>query len=153
MAHHSLLKTYLTSAIAALAISAGLCGLDEGELSAGPDTEIRVAIAPVKSASGFLYVGVFKRENWLKPARVTSYQKVPARRGTVYVNFHGLNPGRYGVAAYHDENSNGKVDFNFVGLPAEGYGFSKTTPFGKPSFDDTAFDLRDRTLQPVRLKY
>jgi uncharacterized protein (DUF2141 family) len=32
--------------------------------------------------------------------------------------------GDYGIAAFHDENSNGKMDKNLLGIPKETYGFS-----------------------------
>jgi len=118
-----------------------------------PGTVLKVPIGRVRSGGGVLYVGVYSRYNWLKPGRHTTYQKVRAVQGTIRVTFEGLKPGRYAVAAFHDENANGKVDLNFLGLPCEGYGFSRTTPFGKPSFDDTAFELRDRREMPIRLKY
>jgi len=116
-------------------------------------TTLNIPIGKVRSGNGALYIGVYTRNNWLRPGGHTTYQKVRAHAGTVRVTFEGLKPGRYGVAAFHDENSNGKVDFNFIGLPSEGYGFSRTTPFGKPSFDDTAFELHDRRDMPIRLKY
>lgn len=51
------------------------------------------------------------------------------------------SPGTYAVAAYHDEN--GDRDFNrtLLGLPAEGYGFSRDAPTlaGLPAFRDVAF--------------
>ena len=35
-----------------------------------------------------------------------------------------LPPGNYGVAAIHDENSNHRLDRNFLGIPKEGFGFA-----------------------------
>jgi uncharacterized protein (DUF2141 family) len=45
------------------------------------------------------------------------------------------------VSAFHDENSNGKMDTNFVGKPREGVGASNNAKghFGPPKFDDAAF--------------
>jgi uncharacterized protein (DUF2141 family) len=33
-------------------------------------------------------------------------------------------PGKYGVAVFHDENANMKLDRNFLGIPKEGFGFA-----------------------------
>src|SRR5215470_4023791 len=38
--------------------------------------------------------------------------------------FSGIAPGTYAVSAFHDENSNGKLDTNFLGIPREGVGAS-----------------------------
>lgn len=48
-----------------------------------------------------------------------------------------LPPGAYGVAAIHDENSNHKLDRNFLGIPKEGFGFANNPHVGlsAPGFD------------------
>ena len=44
------------------------------------------------------------------------------RQGTAV--WENLPPGDYSVAAIHDENSNHKLDRNFIGVPKEGFGFA-----------------------------
>ena len=41
-------------------------------------------------------------------------------------DFTGIAAGTYAVAVVHDENSNGKLDTNFIGMPREGVGASGT---------------------------
>jgi uncharacterized protein (DUF2141 family) len=55
-------------------------------------------------------------------------------------DFVDIDPGKYSVSVFHDENSNGKVDTNFVGMPREGVGASNNAKghFGPPKFDDAA---------------
>jgi uncharacterized protein (DUF2141 family) len=45
-------------------------------------------------------------------------------------------PGRYAAVVIHDENSNMKLDRNFLGIPKEGFGFSNNprVVFAAPSF-------------------
>ena len=38
--------------------------------------------------------------------------------------FNDIPPGTYAIAVFHDENANGKLDKNFLGIPCEGYGAS-----------------------------
>jgi uncharacterized protein (DUF2141 family) len=54
-----------------------------------------------------------------------------------------LNPGKYAVRFYHDENMNGKMETNLVGKPTEGYGFSNnvTGKFGPPIFQKWLFEI------------
>jgi uncharacterized protein (DUF2141 family) len=54
-----------------------------------------------------------------------------------------LPPGRYAVAALHDENSNHKLDRNMIGWPKEGFGFSNNPKVGltAPSFDTAAIQV------------
>lgn len=56
-------------------------------------------------------------------------------------SFGGLAPGRYALVTFHDENSNGKFDRNWFGLPKEGYAFSNNVRpvFSPPSFSAAAF--------------
>ena len=61
--------------------------------------------------------------------------------------FDNLEPGTYGVATFQDENKNGKLDFNDVGVPVEGYGHSNhpAKREGPPPFDETKFALSQPT--------
>ncbi len=52
-------------------------------------------------------------------------------------------PGVYAVAVYHDENDNHHFDRSLIGLPVEGYGFSRnaTIFLAPPSFAAVRFDV------------
>src|SRR5580704_15415446 len=54
-----------------------------------------------------------------------------------------LPPGRYAIAALHDENSNHKLDKNMMGWPKEGFGFSNNPKvnLSAPSFDKAAMQV------------
>ena len=61
-----------------------------------------------------------------------------------------LSPGKYTFKYFHDENSNKKMDMNWVGIPKEGFGFSNNAKgtFGPPSHGKMIFELtRDTTLR------
>jgi uncharacterized protein (DUF2141 family) len=65
----------------------------------------------------------------------------PARQGTTSVTLPAVPPGDYGAQAFHDENSNDKVDQNFLGIPKEGVGFSRDAPIrlGPPKWAAAVF--------------
>ncbi len=54
--------------------------------------------------------------------------------------FPGIRPGTYAVSVFHDENSNGRLDTNFLGIPREGVGASNNAKdhFGPPKFHDAS---------------
>jgi len=56
-----------------------------------------------------------------------------------------LEPGKYGIRYYHDENLNGEMETNFLGIPKEGFGFSNnvTGTFGPPPFKKWLFDIKE----------
>ncbi|GAB3021847.1 hypothetical protein GCM10027284_46660 [Cyclobacterium sediminis] len=41
-----------------------------------------------------------------------------------HINLPTLEPGEYMISVFHDSNKNGKMDYNLLGKPKEGYGFS-----------------------------
>ena len=59
---------------------------------------------------------------------------------------HDLRPGQYAVAAYHDENGNGRLDIDPTGVPTEGYGVSNgaRNPQAPPEFAKAVLELRDQ---------
>jgi uncharacterized protein (DUF2141 family) len=54
--------------------------------------------------------------------------------------------GHYAISVYHDENANGKLDRNFLGIPSEGFGASNdaTGLFGPPKFEEAMFELASK---------
>ena len=61
--------------------------------------------------------------------------------------------GEYGIAILDDEDINGKMSYNFFGIPKEGYGFSdfNHSGFKKPMFSDFKFSICDST-HTIRIK-
>ncbi|WP_246844079.1 DUF2141 domain-containing protein [Hydrocoleum sp. CS-953] len=49
-----------------------------------------------------------------------------------------MKPGSYAVAAFHDFNDDGIFNLNGIGIPKEGFGFSKNPKIftGPPKFRD-----------------
>ncbi len=67
--------------------------------------------------------------------------RVPASVGMAVACLVAPRLGRYALAFYHDEDGDGRFNRNLVGLPTEGYGFSRDAPatFGLPDFADVVF--------------
>lgn len=55
--------------------------------------------------------------------------------------FNDIPFGEYAIKCYHDENGNGEMDKNFLGIPSEDYGFSNNArgSFGPPDYEDAKF--------------
>lgn len=71
-------------------------------------------------------------------------------------DFSGVASGTYAVAVFHDENSNGKLDTNFLGIPREGVGASNDAQghFGPPKFDAAAFRFSGGRIDlKITIKY
>lgn len=140
---------------AAAGLSAALFSLlgSSSSAEARSPGKLSVAVSNVRNSQGAVFIAVYDGAHWLKPGQFQAHRRVRARQGTVSVSFDGMEPGRYAIAVFHDENDNGRVDTNFLGLPAEGFGFSKLSPFRKPAFEETSFVVDGHVSMGVRLRY
>lgn len=88
-------------------------------------------------------------------SRIVRQQMVDVEPATMsgQVTFKDLPQGTFAVSVLHDENENGKMDKNFLGIPREGYGTSNNP--GKkmraPRFDEAKFELSE-TGQVVEIR-
>ena len=69
--------------------------------------------------------------------------KVNASKMTFRVD---VPTGPVAIRLFHDENGNGKLDTNMLGIPTEGYGFS-TNPsiMGPATFEDAVFRVSGKS--------
>ena len=104
---------------------------------------IDVRVTGTAGGKGNVNVAVCDRERFLKQCAYTG--SVPARDGETVVTIKNVPAGTWAVLAYQDENANGELDRNLIGIPSENYGFSRDARgrFGPPSFEDAAMPVRD----------
>ena len=71
------------------------------------------------------------------------------RKTQARCDFEDITPGVYAIAVVHDENMNGKLDTNWIGIPREGYGFSKDARgvLGAPSFSAASFEYDGQSVE------
>jgi uncharacterized protein (DUF2141 family) len=72
------------------------------------------------------------------------------------VTFENLKPGSYAVAVLHDSNSDGEANSNALGIPVEGFGFSRNPVIrtGPPKFNDAVvLVLGSSTNIQIKLNY
>lgn len=108
---------------------------------------LTVRVHGLSSDRGRVAVALFaSAEAFPDQKRALAGQLARIEKGRAAVRFAGVRPGVYAVAVLHDENENAKMDFNFLGMPLEGYGFSNdaSAPFGPPSFKAASFTLKPR---------
>ena len=104
---------------------------------------IRVEIGGLRSDKGQVMCALFSSaKDFPKNVdKAIAQAKSGISHGHAACAFPGIAAGRYAVSVFHDENSNGKMDTNFMGIPREGVGASNNARghFGPPKFDDAAF--------------
>ncbi len=102
---------------------------------------LQIVVTGVISSKGSVLVAVCTEREFLQPQ--CSYNaRAPARPGPVTITVE-VPPGTYAVQAYQDEDSNGELTLNFLGLPIEPMGFSNnpTVRLSAPRFRDCAVQI------------
>jgi uncharacterized protein (DUF2141 family) len=118
---------------------------------------IEFEAANLRNSSGSLRCALYNKAHGFPNeggAIASTAVKVQNRQATCV--FRNLPPGTYALVALHDENDNHKMDYNFIGMPKEGYGFSEdpTVILSAPSFDAAKFQYPGGVLKlPLRLHY
>ncbi|QKT02791.1 DUF2141 domain-containing protein [Ectothiorhodospiraceae bacterium 2226] len=86
----------------------------------------------------------------------TNIMVIKIRDTEARCDFLDIPPGTYALAVIHDENMDGKLDTNWLGIPTEGYGFSNDAKatMSAPSFDAASFTYDGRNLDmTITLEY
>jgi uncharacterized protein (DUF2141 family) len=103
---------------------------------------ITVEVTGLRNAAGLLGCKLLTKAEGFPEGEGTNASG--AIKGTTgSCRFEGLAPGTYAVSVLHDENSNGKLDKNFFGVPTEGYGVSnnKTYAMSAPKWEESKFTV------------
>jgi uncharacterized protein (DUF2141 family) len=117
---------------------------------------IEVLFSGIRSTRGQIVVKVFVDEKGFdddKPVKILKFNKQGAVNGEKIEKFN-LDPGVYGLALLDDENSNSEMEYNFIGMPKEGFGFSNFYLSGlkKPKFDQFKFTLNKEQKLRINMK-
>lgn len=110
-----------------------------------------LVIQNLRSADAPVMVGLYnKKERFLSlEAQLKEYKFIPVGN-TLTAQITDREYGEYAIAVYQDENSSGKIDKNFIGIPKEGYCFSNNIKpkIKAPSYKDCKFvyDAKTNTV-------
>lgn len=120
-------------------------------------TTLTVVISDIRSDIGVLNIGIYDNKNdWLGSSTVQkrSLQVLENSVGGVVTTSFEVEPGEYAISVHHDDNDNGKMDTNFIGIPKEPTGLSNgaVPKFGPPKYKDAAFRVDGEDLEmPIKL--
>ncbi|HWQ25270.1 MAG TPA: DUF2141 domain-containing protein [Chlorobaculum sp.] len=105
---------------------------------------ISVSISNLRNSEGKVGVALFRVKDGFpdKTERALEGRIIQAGEHCL-VKFEHVPYGTYAVSVLHDENSNGKMDKTFIGVPKEGFGTSNNPKvrMGPPSFSESSFEL------------
>lgn len=102
--------------------------------------QLKLNVTNFKSSDGQLMAQLYNEsgevvENLVQPMQSEKKQ---------LCMFKNLAPGKYAIRIFHDQNSNGKLDTNLLGIPKERFGFSNNVmgKYGPPDFEEQLFELQ-----------
>ena len=109
--------------------------------------DLTVVVNQARGDAGLLLLALYDRaEGFAKDgAKAKEVKKSGIQRGQVSFTFANLAPGRYALSAHHDEDGDGTLRTNWLGIPQEGVAASgEPGHLGPPRFEDCAFEMPDR---------
>lgn len=117
---------------------AGWCGTQAPE-----ENLIHVEVTGMRNSQGRIVCALYSSADGFpkKSEKALAHVDTAIADKQGLCEFSRIAPGTYAVSVFHDENSNGKLDTNFMGIPREGVGASNDAKghFGPPKFDAAAF--------------
>ena len=112
---------------------------------------IQVEIGGLRNDKGQVLCALYSSADGFpkKGDKALAHAKSPISNGHAICEFPEVTAGNYAVSVFHDENSNGKLDTNFMGIPREGVGASNNAKghLGPPKFDAAAFRFAGGLLE------
>lgn len=127
-------------------------------VNASAQSKVVAEISNLKNDKGVCRVCLFNNAASFKGESGQPYacETVTVKNENAQTTFQNVPPGNYALFVFHDENSNNKIDKNFVGIPKEGYGASKNKlPFaGAPTFNENRFTVENNSTVrlPVKIR-
>lgn len=116
-----------------------------GTVKAG---DIIVTIDGVSSTRGTMLLELEDSEaSWQNQAPPFALGKATPAGPSLTYTFRDVKPGTYALSVFQDENNNGKLDTNFLGIPKEGWGFSNNPHvMRKATFDEAKFSVEQKDV-------
>ena len=106
--------------------------------------QLEIAVTLPENATGKLYLVIYDNENDFlgEKGGLTVYDLAELRKDPT-IKINQVKEGIYAFVAFIDENNNGVMDKNRLGIPKEPIGFSvsKMGLFGPPSFKKASYQI------------
>lgn len=118
--------------------------------------EIEISVTNIETKKGSVRMGIYVDNTSFedeKPLKKIVLSKKDISNSTIKTKI-SLPPGQYAIAMLDDVNDNKEMDYNFIGIPQEGFGFSNYyhTGITRPHFDDFKFSVTKEGANKVIVK-
>lgn len=115
-------------------------------------------VTGLRNNEGEVRASVFKNEEGFPsdPEKAILKVSVKPQSNVALFDFKDLAEGDYAIALLHDEDEDGEMRTNFIGLPREGWAVSNDAPpsmFGAPSFESALKSWKKTERASVKIRY
>lgn len=114
---------------------------------AGSKGTLTVLITDFPTSDGYAMLALSDTKSAYEQGQEKAYatKRSKVENASATAVFENLPFGEYGVSLYQDQNSNGQMDKNAMGIPKEPYAFSNNARamFKKPAWEKVKFDLQE----------
>ncbi len=141
---------FLVSIIGNLVFSPNADGITNSNLA--------VTIKGLKNQKGQVCFSLFSSSRGFPSNKQRAVQAKCVKLGnnSAKLKIPALKAGTYAIAIFHDSNGDGTLNTNYLGIPKEGFGFSRNPRIitGPPKFADSAvFVVGSNTDIQINLNY
>ncbi len=123
------------------------------EMRSTSELRVHVVLEPGDTSAGKVMCDLYSSPDGfpVSPSKALAYATASIVDHDATCVFSGWPRGTYAVGAFHDRNSNGKMDWNFIGIPKEPFGVSQDAKslMSSPSFAASAFQYPGTRLEIV----
>ena len=124
--------------------------------AAPTDAIVRFEIASLRNAQGDVGCLIFNSSDGYPETHAKAFKEIHAAidEDHAVCEFKAVTPGTYAVIVFHDENKNGKMDKNFLGVPQEGYVASNNVRplMSAPKFKEASFVVPAASVTAIKLQ-
>ncbi|MDX1907377.1 MAG: DUF2141 domain-containing protein [Bacteroidia bacterium] len=147
---------YVCCLMQSLFISLLICSTMSFALGQAPATgTVELTIRNIRNNQGKILIGVYVDTESFH--NKIAFKKVHIGKETlrdgVLTTTISLEPGIYGISLMDDENYNRLMDFNLIGIPTEGFGFSNYyhRGFTQPPIEAFQFEVKAGMTRQVEV--
>jgi uncharacterized protein (DUF2141 family) len=142
---HNIMKTLAKLIVLFLSITLANAQETKGQT-------ITVTIDNVRNNNGKVSFALHTADTFMKGPGLQN-AKSSIENGKATITFKNVVPGIYAIMVLHDENENGKMDFQDNGRPKEDYGTSNNPiSYGPPQFSDSKFKVSNEDLN-IKIRF
>lgn len=137
-------------------VACGNAQVDAPPVDASLSGKIVARVTGLRNSRGHVMARLYRGKKGFPSDAEDAYREliVEIKDKTATITFENVPHGEYALWICHDEDKDGRLDSNFIGIPKEGVGVSGPPPSFIPSYSDARFTLdSDRSEHEITIKY